>query len=88
MARKKSSRTKKRYSRKSLISKKKRYSRKSKSKSKKIYSRKKRGGNFDHQGWNNVFQQFVTQKYNDPSETDYKNQNEIQQLLNQIGGKK
>jgi hypothetical protein len=89
MTRKRSSRTKKRYSRKSVISKKK-YSRKSKSKSKskKRYSRKKRGGNFDHSGWNNVFQQFITQKYNDPSEKDYKDPNEIQQLLNQIGGKK
>ena len=80
MARKKSSRTKKLYSRKSVVSKKKRYSRKSKLNSKKRYSRKKRGGNFDHSGWNNVYQQFVTQNYNDP--------NEVQQLLNQIGGKK
>ena len=31
-------------------------------------------------GWNNVYQQFITQNYNDP--------NEVQQLLNQIGGKK
>ena len=63
-----------------MLSQRKKYSRKSKSKSKKIYSRKKEEENFDHSGWNNVYQQFITQNYNDP--------NEVQQLLNQIGGKK